>query len=184
MRPYGIGALLALVCLAGCGATAAERSARLLSAYTADVQSALAQHAERRTLMIQARLRDVAELEANAMDSERQVQAQRLAWTVDRDEKQLRLFDTYRDGANALAGLRKEQREQLALRLRVADEARTAAIVRGKELGETAEILAALGGDMSLGEQVRFLAAYFGEIRKARESAESKPPAAESIPTP
>src|SRR5262245_26903757 len=109
MRLRRVAIFASIAFVTGCGATAAERWAQRLSAYADAVQGAPGRYGEGRTLIIQDRLRDGAELEANAMDTERQVQPQRLAWTVERDEKQLRLFDTYRDGANALANLRKEQ---------------------------------------------------------------------------
>jgi hypothetical protein len=168
--------------IAGCGPTAAERSAMVLSAYTAQVQNALAEYADRRSTIMRARLRDVAELEERAMDTERRIEAQRLAWTIDHNTEQLRLFDAYRDGANTLATLRKEQRVQLAGRLKIAEEARSAAMVRSRELGSTTETLAALGHDMSPTDQVRFLAAFFKEVRAAQDetgaaSSSSAPPA-------
>ena len=172
MKIQNVLLLLLVVASTGCTFSEPQQAALVLGAYTSNVKATLAEYADRRRLLAEARLRAMAELEANAMASERQSITATQGWLLSNDKPRLDLYGKYLAAATQLASKRTDeavaaQRRDSALKSLVG-----VTMVRAKELAATIDSLSSLSHEKSVQDELAFYQSYFGEVQRQMKEAQ------------
>ena len=158
----------------GCVPHSARNDARLVSVLTDNVARKGEQFAAFREALAKARQRNMDALERSALESEQGVQQVQSIWTIANLNAQAKAFqdlqvamDVSSQQRAASAKLKEEQAKAL-------DALHTGVRVRTDDLAATSKALARLAEEPDIQSQLKFLAAFGREVKKALDEAEKQ----------
>jgi hypothetical protein len=174
-----IGAIAITVLLGGCAVPhSARESAGVMSAYTVGVQRSMQIFNESRLAIDRARLQNVSELEAAALDTDQRNKFELDVWAMkgviesDRDPRVI-LFDAVRTQAARVAEERDEIVRLLLARHKEIDDMKSALEFDLGALGKASKALATLATPPDREAQLKFLLSFARETREALDKLEA-----------